>query len=187
MPRMQNALAALVIIASLQFFILPNADAQEAVSFEQLKVLVKPGDKIYVTDPTGTVTKGRITALTTSTLTLLANKNSRELSEKDISRIRQRRHDSLKNGALIGMSVGVGVSALSYLTACDAFDCSAGMVIGAAAGYIAFSAVIGVGIDALLPSKQTIYVGGARTALNRIKVKPILDRSRKGVAMAFSF
>ena len=87
MPRMQNALAALAIIASLLFFILPNAEAQEAASFEQLKVLVKPGDKIYVTDPMGTVTKGRITALTTSTLTLLANKNSRELSEKDISEL----------------------------------------------------------------------------------------------------
>ena len=187
MPAMRNALTAVVITASLLFFISPNAEAQEALSFEQLKVLVKPGDKIYVTDSTGTVTKGRITALTTSTLTLLANKNSRELSEKDISRIRQRRHDSIKNGVLIGMGVGVGISALSYRTVCHTVDCSAGLVIGAAASYIAVSAVIGVGIDALIPSKQTIYVGGARTALNRIKVKPILDRSRKGVAMAFSF
>jgi hypothetical protein len=186
---MRNAAAALVIIAFVLFFISPNAEAQEAQSFEQLKVLVKPGDRIYVTDSTGTVTKGRITALSTSTLTLLANKNSRELSEKDISRIRQWRHDSLKNGALIGMGVGVGLGALGTAAFCGDswYDCNAGEVIGLVAVYAGIGTAIGVGIDALIPSKQTIYVGGARTALNRIKVKPILDRSHKGVAMAFSF
>ena len=49
-----------------------RVEAQEvASSFDQLAVLVKPGDKITVVDVTGRKTEGRIGKLSRDTLTLV--------------------------------------------------------------------------------------------------------------------
>jgi hypothetical protein len=53
--------------------------------------------------------------------------------------------------------------------------------------YAGIGAGIGVGIDALIPSKQTIFAGPSQTALKNFRVKPIVSNARKGVAVAFSF
>ena len=184
----RDRLATLFVMASLLFFASPNAAGQEAQSFEQLKLLVKPGDKIYVTDSSGIITKGKIGGLTTSTLTLLSDKKTLDLAEKDVSRIRQWRHDSLKNGTLIGMGVGLGLGLAGTIVFChDGWaDCDGGEAVAVVAIYGGLGAAIGVGIDALIPSKQTVYIGG-RAASNRIKIRPVLDRSRRGAAVAFSF
>jgi hypothetical protein len=183
----RNSLATLFLMASLLCFAGPNAAAQEAQSFEQLKLLVKPGDKIYVTDSSGIITKGKIGGLTTSTLTLLSDKKTLDLSEKDVSRIRQWRHDSLKNGTLIGLGVGVGLGLIGTIAYCnDGWGDCGGEAVAVVAIWGGLGAGIGVGVDALIPSKQTVYIG-PRAASNRIKIRPVLDRYRKGAAVAFSF
>ena len=183
----RNRLATLFVMASLLFLASPNAAAQEAQSFEQLKLLVKPGDKIYVTDSSGIITKGKVGGLTTSTLSLLADKKTLDLAEKDVSRIRQWRHDSLKNGTLIGLGVGVGLGLVGTIAFChDGWADCGGEQVAVVAIWGGIGAGIGVGIDALIPSKQTVYIG-PRTASNRIKIRPVVDRHRKGAAVAFSF
>src|SRR5262249_31537987 len=47
-----------------------GCSAQQGSSFEQLQLLVRPGDNIYVTDRTGVTTQGRIAELSPSTLGL---------------------------------------------------------------------------------------------------------------------
>jgi hypothetical protein len=47
-----------------------ESSAQQATSFDQLQLLVKPGDNIYVTDTAGNTTKGRISELSASTIGL---------------------------------------------------------------------------------------------------------------------
>jgi hypothetical protein len=42
------------------FLISVECGAQQATSFEQLQVLVNPGDNVYVTDLLGKSNKGRI-------------------------------------------------------------------------------------------------------------------------------
>lgn len=161
-----------------------RAAAQEARSFEQLQVLVKPGDTIQVTDFMGRTTKGKVAELSNTVLRFSVNGSTRDLSKADIYRIEQWRGDSLKNGALIGLGVGVGMGAVSMFF-CEHGDNSCKVAtMGVTAGIYT---AVGAGIDALIPSKQTIYFRGTRTASHRIIIKPILQPSYKGAALAYSF
>jgi hypothetical protein len=168
------------------FLGLPEVMAQTAQSFEQLQLLVKPGDKVSVTDPMGVVTEGKIEGLSSALLRLRVNSAIQDLSESDVKMIRQRRNDSLKNGTLIGAGVGLGIGVV-YLVACATYECTTGEAVGGALIYTGFGAAIGVGIDALIKSKETIYLGRTKVTLNLHSIKPILSPNRKGVAMSFSF
>ena len=181
--RTKNELAFMSVLAAVLVFT-SDASAQEARSFDQLELLIKPGDTIHVTDFRGKTTKGKVMGLSSAVLRFSAKGATRDLSESDVYRIQQWRGDSLKNGAFIGLGVGIGMGALSALF-CERSDhtCQVGVFTSTAGIYTA----IGVGIDALIPSKQTIYFGGTRTTSLHIEIKPILQPSQKGVAMAFSF
>ena len=163
-----------------------TATAQEARSFEQLQLLVKPGDRIFVTDAAGTVTEGRVAGLSNSTLSLKSKVSTKDWTEAEAFKIRQWRRDSLKNGALIGTGVGLGLGVLGAVIFCSEFRCG-GEAVAVVAFYTGVGAGIGVGVDALIPSKQVVFIGGTRTTLSRINLKPIISKSRKGVAVAFSF
>ena len=63
-----------------------SVHAQEiASSFEQLAVLVKPGDKITLVDATGLETNGRIGKLSADALILVTSSGSRQLGEMDVA------------------------------------------------------------------------------------------------------
>ena len=164
------------------------ATAQQAHSFEQLQVLVKPGDRIFITDSNLRVTEGRVVGLSRSSLSLRTKTATTDWAESDVMQIRQWRHDSLKNGAIIGTSVGFGLGVLGAYHWCYEWSsCGAGEALAVAAFYGGIGAGIGVGLDALIPAKRTIYAGRTRTSLRNIRVKPVAGKSRKGVAVAFSF
>ena len=137
----------------------PCAAAQEiAGSFDQLRVLVKPGDRIRVTDTGGRETLGTIADLGSSSLTLIGANGRRDLSQNDIDTIRQRRSDSVANGAKWGFVVGLGLGALAgaALASGDG-NPAAFMVPLVALAYGGLSVGVGVGIDAMISSEQVIY------------------------------
>jgi len=168
-------------------FIAMECSAQQATSFDQLPLLVKPGDTVYVTAFSGNTVRGRIEQLTSTSLGLTVNGNRRDLLQTNVSQIRQWRNDSLKNGALIGLAVGAGVGTASTIANCSDRNSEA---CGTAAISIpllgGLGAAIGVGIDALIPAKQTIYQNQTRTS-RKFHFAPILNRKDKGVKLAFSF
>jgi hypothetical protein len=159
---------------------------QQAVSFEQLQVLVKPGDTVYVTDTAGTTTRGRIMGLSDSSLNLSANGKTRDFVQSDVFEIRQWRHDSLKNGALIGTGVGLVLTLIVVNAYCEG-DCGNGWAVAGVAFYTGVGAAIGTGIDAMIPSKQRIYYGGFRPSTKKFQVQPILGNAAKGLKVAFRF
>lgn len=183
----RNTFSAAALMLAFWALSSQPAAAQEARSFEQLQLLVKPGDRIYVTDSMGNVTEGKVAGLSTSSLRLMTKSSTKDWSESDVFKIRQWRHDSLKNGALIGAGVGFGLSLAGVIAVCGEWGDCGGEAVAAVAVYTGVGAAIGVGFDALIPSKQTVYIGGTRISLNRIKIKPIVGHSRKGVVVAFSF
>ena len=134
-----------------------DAGAGVAASFEQLQVLVKPGHTVTVTDA-GSHVAGRIDRLSSSALSLVVNGRRLDFGEMDVAAIRQRRRDSLSDGALRGLGAGAGFAALLILT-CGQCDWRAAP--GRAASVIGFSSAmgtgIGVGADALVRHEQTIY------------------------------
>jgi hypothetical protein len=164
------------------------AAAQQVSSFEQLQLLVKPGDTIIVTDSAGTTTKGKIESLTRESLRLSANKIVREFAQKDARLIRQWKGDSLGNGAAIGAVVGAGLGLLSLVGCREAGGgCNAATGASMIAVMGALGTGVGVGIDALVISRHTIYKSPGTAALDRFQVKPLISGDKKGAALSFSF
>jgi hypothetical protein len=167
----------------------PRVEAQAvASSFEQLSVLVKPGDRITLVDVAGTETDGRIGLLTRDRLTLLTPAGPRNLSESDVEQIRQRRGDSLRNGAIIGAAAGAGYG-LAMLAITAAYSDGGGVIpSGVVSGMVLFTglgAAAGVGIDALITRRQVIY--RARPGESRFTVSPMLGGGRRGAAVTVRF
>jgi hypothetical protein len=185
-PRKQAA----VVLATVLVAMSVRAAAQEPVrSFDQLNTRLKPGDTVWVTDMQGRETRGKIQGLAPNALTLNAD-GARTFAARDISSIRERQQDSLKNGALIGFGVGGGLALVACLSSAEGSD-DAGWCAGLGVGfYGAVGAGLGVGIDALVPGKKRVAYrapGTAGAAQARVSVAPVMTPRRKGVAVAFSF
>ena len=174
-------------LGTLMLSITP-AFAQQATSFDQLQVLVRPGDTIVVTDTGGHSTKGKVQSISPSTLKIAHNKEVREFTQNETLQITERRQDGLGNGAAAGAAVGGGFGTLVVIAACRA---SSGCNTGVALEYIginsAFGAGVGVLIDALVTHRRTIFQAQKTTALRRFDFKPIVSKDAKGAAVAFQF
>ena len=183
--RQRKSMTLVVAGLSLLFTTPLCAQTLPAQSFEQLQVLVKPGDSIYFRDSTGATSKAKILGLSPSSLQVMTKSGIRDLFEADVSEIKQWRNDSLANGALIGLAGGAAVGIIGAVAYCSGGERCSG-VAPAIMGWSALGAGIGVGIDALIPHKLTIYSGGGRIS-HHLEFGPVLGPSRKGVAVRFSF
>jgi hypothetical protein len=165
-----------------------SVDAQEvASSFEQLAVLVKPGDKVIVVDVAGRETKGRIGTLSPDALILMTSAGSRQLDKLEVAAITQRRDDSLKNGAIIGAVAGVAyyVTGLALLAGIDDGEVIVPTAIAGGVLFAGLGAAAGVGIDALISGRQVIYQTPAPRS--RASVSPVFSHGRRGAAVTVRF
>ena len=180
------------VLAVLFWCVIPGlspASAQQVSSFEQLQLLVKPGDKIEVIGVDGIRTRGKIESLTPASLRLTTKGGNRDFAQKDALEIKQKRSDSLANGAWIGaLSAGgfLGVSAIAFCSGGEC-DADARQIAGTILVYTGLGVAIGVGIDAMFKHHQTIYKQPAQNALRNIDVAPLLAGGRKGAVVRFSF
>jgi hypothetical protein len=165
-----------------------RAGAQSvASSFEQLATRVETGDTITVVDVAGRETKGRIWKVSREALIFGTSMGPRQLGEADVATIRQRRQDSLKNGAIIG-----AVSATAFFVTVGTLlrDRDGGDVIvsSAIAGGVLFAgmgAAAGLGIDALITRRQLIYQKPA--GRRSVSVSPVFGHGRRGGAVNITF
>ena len=181
------------LASSVTFFVLLLAtfatagQAQElAGSFDQLRVLVKTGDKVRVTDSRGQDVRGSIADVSSSSLALTVGGSRRTFLEADIAAIHQRRNDSLANGAKWGFVIGAGLGVLGGITIASEYD-EGGAVFIPILGlvYGAMGAGAGAGIDAMHRGEQPIYA--ARRASTKVALRPILTAGRKGVLASLAF
>lgn len=164
-----------------------RVEAQEvASSFDQLTVLVAPGDTITVVDVTGTKTKGRIGKVSRDELILVNSAGPRRLVEVDVASISQRRDDSLMNGAIIGAVAGTAYFATAAALLRDSDGGEVIIPIAIAWGVLSagIGAAAGLGIDALILRRQVIYQKPARS---RVSVAPVFGRGRRGAAVTVTF
>lgn len=129
-----------------------------ARNLDELRLKVKAGDTIYVTDDSGRERSGRIVDLTAAVLTVSFAGTSRELTEKSIVKIRKRQPDPLWTGALIGAGIGLalGATAAAFSEECS-HNAGSGACVGPALSMGAIGAGVGVGIDALIQGRKVIY------------------------------
>jgi hypothetical protein len=165
-----------------------GAAAQEPASdLNQLRVLVRVGDSLVVTDTAGQRAQGRVVQLDASTLVLdQGNQAQRRFDgPSTIAVIEKRGGDSLKNGALLGLIIGGGVGIWGgiaegnwnqenpgYSVAGPArLALTYGLVIGG------LGAAIGTGIDAMIRGRHVIF------SKTTVSLSPRFDHHQKGLVL----
>src|SRR5687768_8174148 len=104
LPLLRGRLAVLgaaalsVSLATISLRAQERARPKPPTSFDQLSVLAAPGDRVTVTDSSGSQFRATIAALSPSTLSVRVGRELRQLREADVILIRQRRDDTLRNG-----------------------------------------------------------------------------------------
>ena len=156
---MQPMLSRALVVGLLVTVPAAATEAQElAGSFEQLRVLVKPGDTVRVTDSSGQEARGPIVDLSATSLSLRVGGDRRTFLERDIAAIHQRRHDSLANGAKWGFAVGAGLGVLAGAVVASEYKDGGGVFIPLLAlTYGGMGAGVGAGLDAMHSSDQVIF------------------------------
>ena len=171
--------AALILLGCAALPAPAVAQRGQASSFDQLGLLVGPGDKVTVTPSTGKTFSGRIAGLSPDTLTLRVGKQVVTLQQEEVSAIRHRRDDSLVNGAAWGLTVGT----VAGFAPCG--RCHIGPGLAMAGLYGGIGAGIGVGIDALIRGNATVFRRGQSGS--RVVVTPQLAPSHKAVSVSVQF
>ncbi|WP_291984125.1 hypothetical protein [Luteitalea sp.] len=154
-----------------------------AHSFSELRLLVREGQTVTVVDTAGREVKGRITLLSADTLAL-GTGAGRSWQATDVATIRQRRQDSLGNGALIGLGVGVGLVGVAVLAG-GGTDGEPEWAWLAAAFYGGVGAGIGVGIDALITREYDVFRPADRGP--QVRLQPLWHPQGGGLRVAIAF
>jgi len=171
-------------VAALIALMTASAEAQQlAGSFDQLLVLVKPGDTLTITDGTGQRMQGTLTQLSASSLVLDVSGALRQFQESDVNTIEKRGPDSLRNGALIGMAVGAGILGVGIAASANSSEGDASLFAFGALVYAGVGGAIGIGIDALIEGRRVIYAGSNSTRTT-LSISPVLHGGRRGVLMS---
>ena len=163
--------------------------AQEvAGNFDQLRVLLKAGEAVRVTDSSGQQIRGQLLDLSPTSLSILSKGVRRELAASDVDLVTASRHGSLATGAKWGLGTGASVGGFLALMAFNN-HCSAecwGYVVGASLVYAGVGAGIGVGVSALTTSQHIIFARSGSS--NRtLSFAPIVDANRKGATLNVSW
>jgi hypothetical protein len=176
--------AARVRAAVLFLFSVPAASVASAqTSQPTLEALLMPGMTAWITDASGREEKSRVVGVSSDVVTITVRDHVRRLRSTEIRRVRVRRSDSLINGALIGAGAAVA-SGLVLCTLTEPWencrdDVGPMMRIGA------IGAGVGIGIDALVRGRRTIYAAAHGSA--RLRAAPIISRHVRGLQVSLRF
>jgi hypothetical protein len=151
-------------------------------SQRNLETSLLPGMTVWITDTNGREEKARIVGISGDLVTSTDGNQTRQLRMADVKRVTARHSDSVLNGALIGAGVAVA-SGLALCRMTEPWrncrdDVGPMLRIGAV------GAGIGIGIDALIRGRRTIYEAPEST---QVRAAPIVGRHVGGVQVSISF
>jgi hypothetical protein len=150
-------------------------------SLEQLPFRLRIGDSIRLETAEGTEVEGRLEDFDGDRLRVGAS--SFRLSQGDVHRIDLKVNDSLANGSLIGLGVGVGWVGLG----CAAGGCDAAAFVVGALILGGGGAGLGALFDALHTGSETVYVSTSARDEKSVSLVPLLGGDRKGLALSLRF
>jgi hypothetical protein len=173
--------------SAMLFALVPSLAFSQAAAhnLDELRLKVKVGDTIFVTDQSGREQPGRIIDLSPTALVLALNGGRRELPESGIVRIRKRQPDPLWTGGLVGAAIGAGfgVAAAAFSDECVLYGDRADACIGPVLYMTGIGTGIGIGIDALIQGRKVIYEAPKLT----LRVSPLTSPGRLGVSLSVQF
>jgi hypothetical protein len=174
-------------IALLMLFAVSTGSSLSAQTAERdsgrLETTLTRGMTVWITDSTGREEKTQIVDVSGGIVTAAAGENIRRIPTTDVTRVRVRHSDSVINGALIGAGVAVA-SGLFLCRAMEPWDVCRHNV-GPMFRIGALGAGIGIGVDALIRGRRTIYQ--APPGATRVQAAPIVARRTAGLQLSFSF
>jgi hypothetical protein len=160
-------------------------------SFHKLPTRLRMGDKVYVTDATGHEIKGRVAELSPESLVPQSGGRLLDLPAASVISITWQEPDSLANGALIGLGVGLGIAGAGLASCAADSNChtqGGGWVAFGVAVYGGIGTGIGVAIDALIPGRRIgVYRATTSPSAARFAVTPILTPKYRGVTVRVAF
>ncbi len=181
--RLAMVVAVAVTIAMPSLSAAQGPPDTPTATFRELPLLVSLGDRITVTDDTGRELQGELIDLSPSALSVLVDDTRYDFQETGITGIRQRRADSLKDGALRGFISGAAIMSVLLLSSgCSFHPAGVLAVIGAYGG---LGAGIGAGVDSAHVGSRVVY--DTRGSSRRVSVAPLISRDRTGVAVSLGF
>jgi len=178
------------IVTALTVLIPVQAAAQQpATTPDQLSVLLRPGEAVWVTDGSGHEVKGRLLKLAGDALQVEISGVPRSIEFATVQRVQHRHADSLLNGTLIGAAVGGGAVGLFWALWCSDAECDDddGYIAGSIAIYGAVGAGMGALCDVMIKGKRTVYEAPAGRAARSITVSPLVTRDVRGVSVGLRF
>ena len=163
---MSATIPALTLLALLSSS--PSPAAEQAIP-----AAVRSGLKVTVVDERGASVEGRVQEVSDRFVRLTVRGRSRDIAIEEIVRIE--RPDTVKNGALIGLGIGLGAGLIA-----TAFDPQGGAVmVSRVLGNGVVCAGIGALIDAAQDHRRTLYERGPRL---QARLRPVIGRHVRGVA-----
>jgi hypothetical protein len=173
-------------IALLTLFVVSPASAVSAQTpagaTPNLEGTLVPGTTVWITDSTGRETKSRIVSLSDDIVTIAEASDIRRLRTVEVTRVTVRHSDSVLNGALIGAGAAVA-SGLFLCRLTEPWE-NCRDDVGPMFRTGAIGAGIGIGIDALIRGRKTIYEASGST---RLHAAPIVGRRAAGLRVSLTF
>jgi hypothetical protein len=154
------------------------ASGQTAV--DRLPSDVAPGLIVSVVEDDGRKIEGRVREISERGLVLSRGGTSEEIRLDRIVRIDK--PDSLKNGALAGLGVGLALGAFSALAQPEGSE-PEWVFAAIVSNGIAWT-LLGTGIDALVDRRRTLYERGRRP---QVRLAPVVGRGTRGAAVAVNW
>ena len=147
-----------------------------------LEAILIPGTTVWITDSAGREYKTRIVEVSGGVVTASAGEDIRRFRTGEVMQVEVPDSDSLINGALLG--AGVGVAAGLFICRLTepwevCFD-----NVGPLTAFGAIGAGAGIGIDALIRGRRTIYVAPGRT---RLEALPVFIKGGGGLQVSVRF
>jgi hypothetical protein len=152
-------------------------------SGEGIPAAVRPGLTVSIVDDEGRQVDGRVMNVSAEAIRLSLHGTSEEIRFDRIVRIDK--PDSLKNGALIGLGVGLslGISGATMQAGGPGGN-EAKWVLASILSNSVACTLLGTGLDALVDSRRTLYERGRRTQAG---VTPIVGRGVRGAGVSVSW
>lgn len=148
-----------------------------------LRSILTPGMRVWITDGSGREEKTQIVDVSGEVVITTTNADTRRFQTADILRVSARQSDSVLNGALIGAGVAVA-SGLFLCSLTEPWE-NCRDDVGPMFRTGAVGAGIGIGIDALIRGRKTIYE--AASSSTRLDAAPVLGRGTAGLRVSLRF
>jgi len=137
-----------------------------AMSFEELRTRVQPGDTVRVTETSGRQTTGRLDLLSAAMLQLTTGRERHAFGERTVRRVERRTRDSVRNGVLIGIAAGAAVGfaagrVVEESPCAPGNECGQGELIGTLGGAF-WGGIVGWIADAVTRTGEVVYLAPGR-------------------------